>query len=187
MLESEQSIHDEPELYYKTQSWKVFAQTQLPFLPTPMEAIEKIFDFLEKKHFLKKNQKLVDLGAGDGRVIIFAAEKYRIHSVGVEVNLSMIESAQNVIKQKKLRELCNMVEGDLYDFEISDADLVFSFALPQNHRFFRRIIEKIKEGAYFISVRHDLDQYQEYWSEKYEINIEGTEFFKSYVYKKGTN
>jgi cyclopropane fatty-acyl-phospholipid synthase-like methyltransferase len=184
LAQNQEESFNEPEEYYKMESWKVFAQSQLPFLPTPFEAIETIFSFLNDKGVLNPNMLLIDLGAGDGRVIIYASETFGIRAVGVEVNLGMIESALKIIKQKNLEHICKMVEGDLYDFEVSEANLIFSFALPTNHRYFEKIIRNVKQGAYFISVRHDLDQFGAYWSEKHEITIPKLDYFKSFVYKR---
>ncbi len=184
MAQNEEEGLEELQEYYKSESWKVFAQSQLPFLPTPFEAIEAIFSFLDNKGILKPTSLLIDLGAGDGRVIIYASEKYGIPSIGVEINVGMIEATQKIIKEKNLEQICKMLEGDLYDFDVSKADLIFSFALPTNHRYFEKIIRNIKEGAYFISIRYDLDQFNMYWSEKHEIIIPHLEHFKSFVYKK---
>ncbi|MHA1191085.1 MAG: hypothetical protein ACTSP9_02160 [Promethearchaeota archaeon] len=59
--------------YYELQS-----QLSLPFLSTSSEALAQIFKTLENRFGLKKGstQKLIDLGAGNGNVIIFSALNY---------------------------------------------------------------------------------------------------------------
>jgi len=62
--------------YWKKESWKIKTQEDLPYLATPINVIESIFKFLKEKNLIKKGQRLVDLGAGDGRVIVYASEFY---------------------------------------------------------------------------------------------------------------
>jgi SAM-dependent methyltransferase len=168
--------------YFKSDTWKVLAQQDLPFLPTPFEAIEETFRFLDTQGLLKNRQSLIDLGAGDGRVIQYAAEKYRIHSTGVEVNLELIQSGQQEIQKSGLQNLCELVEGDLYDFPVSDADIIFCFILPSSHRYFTHVVKEIKPQALVVSVRWPLEKFNEYWEKEYKIDPLGN--FSIFIYIK---
>ena len=168
--------------YYQNPSWKITAQQDLPYLPTPSEVIEAIFEYLQSNDYLFPDLKLIDLGAGNGRVIIHAAEKYGINSIGVEVNEELIHTAQEEIQAKNLQEICRMEEGDLYAVDVSEMDVVFVFILPSSHRYFKHVIESIKPNAVVISIRWPLDVFKEHWAESHQISP--LKDFPGYIYRK---
>ncbi len=143
--------------YFKKKSWKIMSQSQLPYLPTPIAAIKRLFNYLDDHSLLKKDMKLVDLGAGDGRIILYSAEHYGLDSVGVEINEELIQSALQKIAQKGIDDRCRVVEQDFYNFDISGFDIIFLFVLPSNHKYLKHVIETIKEGALVITVRYGID------------------------------
>ena len=51
---------------------------EIPFVPTPIEVVDKMLELAE----VKKGDVLYDLGSGDGRIVIRAAQKYGIRAVG---------------------------------------------------------------------------------------------------------
>lgn len=76
------------------------AQLDLPFSESDKDLLNKIFKTLELKFGLIKNsnQNLIDLGAGDGRVVLYAALDFGIKSFGVEINSNLIRAAKQNIK-----------------------------------------------------------------------------------------
>ncbi len=145
--------------YYQSDRWKIIAQTDLPYLPTPAEVIEQIFVFLRQHKLLQSRKSLIDLGAGDGRVILLAAQEYGLRSVGLEINKELIRSVEKKIQNKNLIQKCEILERDLYDFDVSTFDIVFCFVLPSSHRHFRHVVEHFKEDALVISIRYDLNDF----------------------------
>ena len=167
--------------YFQTENWKNLAQHDLPFLPSPHETIEASLDYLNTVYPLYQKQ-LIDLGAGDGRVIILAAKKYRMFTIGVEINLELISTAQTHIKELDLQSQCQMIEADLYNFDVSNSDVVYCFILPTSHRFLRHVIQSLKSGAFWISIRWPMDTFGEFWEREFELHLlEGVSVF---IYKK---
>ena len=74
--------------YFRKKSWKIRAQQNLPYLPTPHEVIKVIFDTLDTLRILSKITKMVDLGAGDGRIVCYIAKNYGIHATGLSDDLA---------------------------------------------------------------------------------------------------
>lgn len=144
------------------------SQCDLPFLPTPKDTIFEIFEFLNSKKHLNK-MTLVDLGAGDGRVLFHAAENYQMRSTGVEINLNFIESVKEEIKQRNLSQFVTVVEADLFNFDISNFDIIFCYLTPACDRFLPHLIKNIKAGAFVVSIRWPLKDLDEYWGEIYEL------------------
>ena len=126
--------------YFKKKSWKIRAQQNLPYLPTPYRVIEVIFDTLKSLQILSRISKMVDLGAGDGRVICYIAEKYGIHATGLEINTDFINEAQTKIEQRNLSTICEIIEADFYNFDISGMNLIYCFQMSKLMRLFTILI-----------------------------------------------
>ena len=168
--------------YWKKESWKNKAQEALPYLATPINVIKSIFKFLNEKNLIKQGQRLVDLGAGDGRVIIYATEFYSLISLGLEINRNLIQTAESEIIRKNLSDLCKIKEEDLFNYDISDMDIVFCFFLPSNYAYCSHIIKMIKPGGIVINIRWDLKKFKKYLKKSFQIKTD--EQFPAYIYIK---
>ncbi len=88
---------------YDREYEKLHAQLELPFLETKRKYLPEIFNTLENQFVLMKYSKqiLIDLGSGNGQVVIFSALNYGIKSVGIEIDPVQIREAINIIKSLK--------------------------------------------------------------------------------------
>ena len=173
---------EQEEEYFQKSSWKTVAQQDLPFLPTSMECIETTFAYLKKASLISPEMTVIDLGAGDGRVIVYTAEKFGLNSIGVEINRELIETAQKRIEDLKLGKICAILEADLYNYDLSHGDIIFCFILPSSHRFFKHVAKSIKPGAIIISSRWDFDAFSEYLEPIEILNCVPEN--KMYIYRK---
>jgi len=168
--------------YWKKKSWKFKAQEALPYLATPMHVIESIFKFLKEKNLIKKGQRFIDLGAGDGRVIVFASEFYSLISLGLEINENLIETAESEIKRKNLSNLCKIEEADLFNYDISNMDIIYCFFLPSNYKYCAHMVEKVKSGGMVINIRWNLKKFKKNWKKSFKIKTDKQ--FHAYIYIK---
>ena len=167
-----------PKKYYQSARWKGRAQQDLPYLPTPYEIIPIIFEFLDHHSLIKSGMRLIDLGAGDGRIILYATENYHLETVGVEINEELIQAAQQKICQRSLEAECSIVEGDLYNTDISPYDIVWIFLFPTSHVHFKHVLHGLKPGATLVSIRWPLSPQLECWEKSYRLTpLEGFETF----------
>jgi hypothetical protein len=148
---------------FKSIYYKIAAQEDLPYLQTPFETIRSIFTYLEEKKILNGSNRLIDLGAGDGRIIIYASEIHKIKSIGIEINKSLVNMAKSLIKQRNLKKICQIKEGDLYDQNLADYDIIVFFMFPSSHRTLYHLIKKILKGTTVISIRWPLDTFDSEW------------------------
>ena len=63
---------------------------EIPFVPTPLEVIDRMLDLAQ----VKKGDVLYDLGSGDGRIVIRAAQKYGIRAIGIEMDRLLLDQAR---------------------------------------------------------------------------------------------
>jgi SAM-dependent methyltransferase len=120
-----------------------------PYLPTPLIIVDRMLQL----GALKPQEKMYDLGSGDGRIVIMAAEKYKADSVGVEYDYDLFRESQNKIKRLGLKN-AGIVYGDILDRDYSDADLVTVYLLPASNEKVRPLLERqLKKGARVVA--HD--------------------------------
>ena len=105
-----------------------------PFLPTLKPRVDDALDMLN----LKKGQTLLELGSGDGRILV-AAAKRGYSSVGIELNPFMV--AYSKIKTFKYRKRVTIKWGNFWSMEWPDTDGIFVFLLD---RYMDRLDRKIK-------------------------------------------
>ncbi len=121
-----------------------------PFVQTPVEVAKKMIQLAA----LKPGQTLFDLGAGDGRVVIMAAQETGASAVGVEMRDDLVERARSEIKRLNLEDRVRMIHGDLFNVDLSEADVVTLYLTTSgNERLRPKLEHELKNGAKVIS--HD--------------------------------
>ncbi len=134
-----------------------------------MKAIESTFQFLQEKQLITPRSRLVDLGAGDGRIILFASEQYKIQSLDLEINEVLIQTTSFKIQQKNVGNLCRIEEADFYNYDLASFDIIFTFLVPTNHSHFTHVIEILKSGAVVVGSKWPLTTFQTYWKKSYHL------------------
>jgi len=121
-----------------------------PFVQTPVEVAKKMIQLAD----LKPGQTLFDLGAGDGRLVIMAAQETGASAVGVEMRDDLVERARSEIKRLSLEDRVRMIHGDLFGVDLSEADVVTLYLTTSgNERLRPKLEHELKKGAKVIS--HD--------------------------------
>lgn len=99
------------------------------WVPTSEALIQKMFDLAK----LTPKDFVMDLGSGDGRMII-AAAKRGARGRGVEFNPKLVEYSKQLAKDAGVADKAEFVEGDMFAADISKASLLGLFLLPENLR-----------------------------------------------------
>jgi tRNA A58 N-methylase Trm61 len=121
-----------------------------PFVQTPVEVAKKMIQLAD----LKSGQTLFDLGAGDGRLVIMAAQETQASSVGVEMRDDLIERARSEIKRLNLEARVKMIHDDFFNVDLGPADVVTLYLTTSgNERLRPKLERELKKGARVIS--HD--------------------------------
>ena len=97
------------------------------WVPTSAGMVAKMLDMAK----VTKSDLVVDLGSGDGRMII-AAAKRGARARGVEFNPELVEHSRKLAKEAGVSSLASFVQGDMYAADISDATVLALFLLPDN-------------------------------------------------------
>jgi len=124
------------------------AENLAPYIPTPQLVVEKM---LEAAH-VKAGDMVYDLGSGDGRIVITAAQKFGARGVGVEIQPDLCRKATERIKSLGLEDRVSMVEGSALRVDLSAADVVTMFFLTSSNEKMKPNLERyLKPGARVVS------------------------------------
>ncbi len=173
--ESEEAKKEEPA--DTSSSRKRAGERLAPFVATPMEVVEKMLEIAQ----VTSNDVVYDLGSGDGRIVIMAAEKYGARAVGVELDRRLVEESTAKIQQRNLGELATIIEGDLLQTDVTSATVVAVYLLPGANEKLRPMLEKnLRPGTRVIV--HDIRIPRWRSAQDVAIQIGGSTHFV-YLYK----
>ena len=120
-----------------------------PYYPTPLTIVERMLDL----GALKPGEKMFDLGSGDGRIVIMAAQKYGADAAGVELDSDLVAASQEKIRQLGLKN-ARIIYGDILKQNYSSANLITVYLLPESNIKLQPILEaQLKPGTRVVA--HD--------------------------------
>ena len=99
---------------------------EIPFVPTPIEVVDRMLELAE----VKKGDVIYDLGSGDGRIVIRAAQKFGIKAVGIEMDSPLLDKAHKDAKAAGVSHLVEFRAEDALKADISRATVVTLYMLP---------------------------------------------------------
>lgn len=97
------------------------------FVPTPHDVIAKMLELAK----VKKETALIDLGSGDGRILIAAAQKYGCRARGYEIDKKLVDLSRAAVQSKALESLVTIEHEDMFTQDLSGADVITVFLYPR--------------------------------------------------------
>lgn len=117
------------------------------YKPTPPEVVERMLDLAE----IKKNDVLYDLGCGDGRIVVAAAKRFGIKALGFDIDPRRVEEARANVRENNLEHLVTIKRQDIFTADISEADVVTMYLLPNLNVKLMPKLAKLKPGTRIVS------------------------------------
>jgi SAM-dependent methyltransferase len=127
------------------------------FVPTPNEVVEKMLEMAK----VTAKDTVYDLGCGDGRIVITAAQKYGCRSVGIDIDPKRIQEATANAKAAKVTDKVKFVEADLFESDISEATVVTLYLLTRlNEKLKPKLLKDLKPGTRVVSHAFDMGDWK---------------------------
>lgn len=99
-----------------------------------------------------KNDVVYDLGSGDGRIVIIAAQKYGARGVGIELDPKLVEISKQVAREADVADRATFVQGDLFQADVSKATVVTLFLSPSaNAELEPKLRRELRAGTRIVS------------------------------------
>ena len=108
-----------------------------------------------------RDDVVYDLGSGDGRILILAAQKYGARGVGIEINPKLVEVSRQVARDAQLSDRVTFLEGDLFAADISSATVVTLYLSDSvNRELEPKLRRELKPGTRIVSHQFPLGTWQ---------------------------
>jgi len=122
----------------------------VPFVPTPLDVAQKMLEVAK----VQPDDVVYDLGSGDGRIVILAAQKFGAHAVGVELNSDLYEQSSERIRKLGLQGRAQILHENMFEVNVRHATVVTLYLLTAVNERLRPMLERqLRSGARIVS--HD--------------------------------
>jgi SAM-dependent methyltransferase len=115
-----------------------------------------------------------DLGSGDGRIPVLAAQKYGARAVGVEIDPKLVELSRQVAREGEVADRVTFIEGDLFTTDISPATVVTLYlSASVNSRLEPKLRAELRPGARIVSHQFPIGN----WPPDETLRVENEDLF----------
>ena len=126
----------------------------VPFVRTPQSLVDRMLQLAN----VDEDDVVYDLGSGDGRIPITAAQMHGARGVGIEIQPDLVQEARRNADQAGVGDLVEFRQGDLFETDISEATVVTLYLLPDvNDRLRPKLLEQLEPGTRVVSHGFDMD------------------------------
>jgi SAM-dependent methyltransferase len=140
------------------------------FVPTP----QPIADAMLKLARVTPDDVVYDLGSGDGRIVILAAQKYGARGVGIELDARLVEISRKVAQEGEVAGRVTFIQGDLFAADISKATVVALWLSNSvNMRLEAKLKRELPAGARIVSHQFPIGT----WAPDKTIHVEDKDLF----------
>ena len=128
------------------------------FVPTPQDVVEAMLKVAK----VGKGDVLYDLGSGDGRIPITAAQKHGIaRGVGIDINPERIKEANENLAKARVGDRVRFINADLFESDLSEATVVTLYLLPAlNLKLLPKLLKEVKPGTRIVSHAFDMGSWK---------------------------
>lgn len=128
------------------------SESLAPYVTSPQPIVDRMLEMAA----VKPGEIVYDLGCGDGRILITAAQKYKARGVGIELSEKLVFMTTDIVRRLALQDLITIRQGHLLKVDLSDADVVTLYLETASNEMIRPNLEKyLKSGARVVS--HDFE------------------------------
>jgi SAM-dependent methyltransferase len=129
----------------------------VPYVPTPEEVVNRMLELGE----IKPTDFVMDLGCGDGRMLVMASTRFGVKGYGVDIDPRRIEEAQANAKKNGVDDKIKFEVKNLFDTPIGDASVLLMYLLPRVNLELRpRIFKEMKPGSRIVSHQFDMGEWK---------------------------
>ena len=147
-------------------------QPDIHFVATP----QPVADAMLKLAGVRPGDVVYDLGSGDGRIVVLAAQKYGARGVGIEIDPRLVAISRQVAREAEVSDKVTFIEGDLFTADISGATVVTLYlSTSVNRQLEAKLKRELRPGTRIVSHQFRIGD----WPPERSVKAEGdgTELF----------
>jgi hypothetical protein len=126
------------------------------WVPTPDEIVNQMLTMAK----VTDKDYVIDLGSGDGKIVIAAARDFGARGLGIEYDLDMVKLANCMLTVENVTDKARIRQGDIFKVDFSKADVVTMYLLPQLNLCLRHRILSMKPGTRIASHNFTMEDWE---------------------------
>ncbi|MEO1428641.1 MAG: class I SAM-dependent methyltransferase [Cyanobacteria bacterium J06633_8] len=129
----------------------------IAYIPCQQEIVETVLELAQ----INSEDIFYDLGSGDGRILITAAQQYGTRGIGIDIDPQRIEQAKQKALKSFVGEKLEFYQQDLFSSNFADATVIFIYLLPHlNLRLRPQLWQQLKPGTRIVSRDFDMGNWK---------------------------
>lgn len=129
---------------------------EVPYVPSPQVVVDEMLRLAN----VTKDDFVMDLGSGDGRILITAARKFGARGVGVDLDEDLIAQSEENARAAGVTERVQFLRQNLFKTDLSKASVVTLYLLPNVNMRLRPSLLALKPGTRIVAHDFDLGDWQ---------------------------
>lgn len=119
-----------------------------PYVTTPIERVRRMLAVAK----VKPDELVVDIGSGDGRIVILAAEEFGARGIGIELDAELVAHSRSVVAARGLEDRVSILHANALDVDVSPADVVTLYVTREGVALLRPYLERtLRPGTRVVS------------------------------------
>jgi SAM-dependent methyltransferase len=137
----------------KSKATQWMRQPDVVYVGTPYDVVSKM---LQMAH-IRKEDVVYDLGCGDGRILVLAAQKYGCRAVGYDIDPERVNASRENVERNHVENLVEIVQADIFTVDLHEATVLPLYLLPEMNRRLLPQLEALKPGSRLVLHNYDLE------------------------------
>jgi hypothetical protein len=134
----------------------VFHKREVPYVSTPQVTVDEMLRLAN----VGPQDFVLDLGSGDGRIVVTAAKKFGARGMGVELDWRLVLQGEENARRAGVEDRVRFLEQDLFRTDLSQATVITTYLLPFVMLRLRPALLELKPGTRIVSHDFDLGDWQ---------------------------
>jgi SAM-dependent methyltransferase len=122
------------------------------YVPTPRKVVEEMLRMAE----LRPDDVVYDLGCGDGRIVIAAAQLRGVKAVGYDIDPERVKEARANVRAAGVEHLVRIEQADVFTLDLTGATVITLYLLPQLNVRLMPQLARLRAGARILSHNFDM-------------------------------
>lgn len=141
----------------------------VPYVPTPQNVVDRMLQVAN----VTNKDVVYDLGSGDGRIVVTAAQKYGARGVGIDINPTRIQEANANAQRAGVTDRVQFRQQDLFQTDLNEATVVTLYLLPSVNEELRPKLLRLRPGTRIVSHSFDMGD----WKPEQTIEVSGNTIY----------
>ncbi|MCU0760084.1 MAG: class I SAM-dependent methyltransferase [Steroidobacteraceae bacterium] len=125
------------------------------YVPTPQEVVDKMLEIAD----VGPNDRVMDLGSGDGRIVVSAAKR-GARAVGIEIDPELVAQSRANVEGAKVQSRAEIRDANIFETDLSQATVITMYLLPSLNMKLRPKLLELKPGTRIVTHAFDMQDWK---------------------------